>query len=48
VTCWLCKRDVTDEHSVLWITHNGLLIEVCDECMTRADLDEPVEVGIDG
>jgi hypothetical protein len=41
VTCWLCHRDTTDLHSRLIVLFDGRLVEVCDICVEKADLDEP-------
>jgi hypothetical protein len=35
--CWLCHRDVRDEHYVLIVLHDGRLVSVCDVCMEKAD-----------
>ena len=42
MTCFLCRDDVRESDPyVLWVLHDGRLVEVCSNCLDRADRDEP-------
>lgn len=39
MSCFLCKRDPKDDY-VLWVLHDGRLVEVCGVCLDRLDRPE--------
>jgi hypothetical protein len=45
--CYLCKRDVKDDCYVRVSWPDGLVHDVCDDCIAKADEGEPWDERLD-
>jgi len=46
MTCFLCHDDITERPSVR-VSFDGSIADVCDSCIEKADMDEPLDVALD-
>jgi ribosome-binding protein aMBF1 (putative translation factor) len=46
MNCFLCNDDITERPSVR-VSFDGSIADVCDSCIEKADMDEPLDVALD-